>query len=167
MKPTRRESLRAMAVLPVLGQDHSTHVASPALPSRSYTPKVFAPADLQLLAELTDRIIPRTETPGAADAGVPLLIDRTASGHPELATRWKDLLAWFRQAGPTPEERLMVLQRISTETDSTGARHFALLKGATCDHYYSTQQGLQQELGWNANTYVAEFTGCTHPEHKD
>ena len=37
---------------------------------------------------------------------------------------------------------------------------------STIDHYYATREGLQQELGWNANTYLTEFKGCTHEEHK-
>ena len=37
---------------------------------------------------------------------------------------------------------------------------------STIDHYYATREGLQQELGWNANTYLTEFQGCTHEEHK-
>jgi hypothetical protein len=44
--------------------------------------------------------------------------------------------------------------------------HFRVLKDATIDAYYSTRDGLQQELGWNANTYLPEWKGCTHEEHR-
>ena len=41
-----------------------------------------------------------------------------------------------------------------------------LLKGATVDAYYSTREGLNTELGWNGNTFLTEFKGCTHKEHQ-
>src|SRR5438128_8506634 len=57
----RREALKIIgagaAAFPILGQE-------------KYAAKVFDGPQLLLLAELTDRIIPRTETPGASDAGV-------------------------------------------------------------------------------------------------
>ena len=80
----RREILKIMgagaAAFPILGQEHAAHEA--ATVASKYVAKVFDAPQLKLLAELTDRIIPRTETPGAADAGVPLLIDRVANRRP-------------------------------------------------------------------------------------
>ena len=152
------------AAFPILGQEHAAHEA--AAVASKYAAKVFDTSQLQLLAELTDRIIPRTDTPGAADAGVPLLIDRAANRRPESARQWKEMLAWFAKQGRTPDERLAVLKSISIESGTDGARYFKMLKDATIDQYYSTKEGLQQELGWNGNTFLAEFKGCTHPEHQ-
>ena len=152
----RREALKIIGAgavaLPILGQE------------QKYAAKVFDDPQLQLLAELTDRIIPRTDTPGASDAGVPLLIDRLAVRRPDA---WKEMLAWFAAQGNTPEERLAVFTAISKESGTVGAKHFKMLKDATIDQYYSTKEGLQQELGWNGNTYLPEFPGCTHPEHQE
>lgn len=141
----------AIALPPVLGQP------APSSSKTTLTPKEFA-----LLSELTDHIIPRTETPGAVDAGVPGIIDAGLATNPQRRERWKAALAWFAAQGPT----LQVLTRISTETGAEGARHFELLKGETIDIYYSTLEGLKTELGWNANTFLSEFKGCTHPEHQ-
>jgi len=47
-----------------------------------------------------------------------------------------------------------------------GPQFFAVLKGAAVDAYYSTREGLNMELGWNANTFLPEFKGCTHKEHQ-
>ena len=152
------------AAFPILGQEHAAHEA--AAVASKYTAKVFDGSQLQLLAELTDRIIPRTDTPGAADAGVPLLIDRVANRTPESVKQWKEMLAWFASQGKTPEDRLAALKSISTESGTAGARYFKMLKDTTIDQYYSTKEGLQQELGWNGNAYLAEFKGCTHPEHQ-
>jgi hypothetical protein len=164
----RRTALKILAsgaiAFPILAQEHGAHeVATAAV---KYTAKVFDAQQLSLLAELTDRIIPRTDTPGAADAGVPLLIDRIASHSPEGAAKWKELLSWFAAQGGTPDARLAVLKTISMESETDGANYFAVLKEVTIDQYYSTKEGLQQELGWNGNTYLPEFVGCTHPEHQ-
>ena len=163
----RREALKIIGAgavaFPILGQEHAAHEAA-AVVAKKYVAKVFDAPQLELLAELTERIIPRTDTPGAADVGVPLLIDRVA------ATRepgpWREMLAWFAGQGKTPEERLAVLTRASTESGTDGARYFKMLKDATIDQYYGTKEGLTQELGWNGNTYLSDFPGCTHPEHQ-
>ena len=155
----------AAAAFPILGQEHAAHEAA-AVAVKKYVAKVFDAPQLALLGELTDRIIPRTDTPGAADAGVPLLIDRLAARRPEAGAEWKALLAWFAGQGATPEARLAVLTAASTESGTAGARHFKMLKNATIDQYYSTKEGLQTELGWNGNTYLAEFKGCTHADHQ-
>ena len=153
----RREALKIIAAgavaLPILGQGPVKYVA-----------KVFDGEQLSLLAELTDRIIPRTDTPGAADVGVPLLIDRVAAARgPE---QWREMLAWFASRGKTPEERLAVLTAASTESGTDGARYFKMLKDSTIDQYYATKEGLTQELGWIGNTFLPDFPGCTHPEHQ-
>ena len=145
----------AIALPPVLGQP------APSSAKTTLTQQEFA-----LLSELTDRIIPRTNTPGAVDAGVPGIVDAGLAANPQRRERWKAALAWFASQGATPEARLQVLTRASAETDTEGARHFELLKGETIDIYYSTLEGLKTELGWNANTFLSEFKGCTHPEHQ-
>ena len=165
---SRRTALKILgagaAAFPILGQQHAAHEA--ATRASKYVAKVFDAPQLQLLGELADRIIPRTDTPGASDAGVPLLIDRIATRRAESAKQWKDMLAWFSAQGKNPDERLAVLKTISAESGTQGARYFKMLKDATIDQYYSTKEGLQQELGWNGNTFLAEFKGCTHPEHQ-
>lgn len=164
----RRTALKIIgagaAALPILGQQHAAHEATTT--ASKYVARVFDGPQLQLLAELTDRIIPRTETPGASDAHVPLLIDRIAGRRVEAAQEWKEMLAWFSIKGETADARLALLKAISTESNTLGARYFKMLKDTTIDQYYGTKEGLQQELGWAGNTYVAEFKGCTHPEHQ-
>jgi hypothetical protein len=150
---TRREALytlAAVAALPVLG-------ATPA------APKNFAPDDFQLLTAVVDLIIPRTDTPGAADVGVPLYIDRVAGNKPDVGKTLQQGLASLRAAGfenATPERRVELLTHLNEP-------FFKLAKDLTIDSYYSTREGLVTELGYHGNTFVREFTGCTHPEHAD
>lgn len=160
--PSRRSALGvltgAAALLPVLGQ---TSLQNPA-PVK----QVLSKKELDLLSELTERIIPKTDTPGAAEAGVSKIIDATLAANPQKLKRWKDALAWFAKDGANPQARLQTLERISIEQGTEGARYFEMLKGETIDVYYSTIEGLKTELGWNANTFLTEFKGCTHKEHQ-
>jgi hypothetical protein len=48
---------------------------------------------------------------------------------------------------------------------STDSGFFQTMKDLTIDGYYSSEQGLVQELGFKGNTFRASFPGCTHLEH--
>ena len=163
--PNRRTALQTLAAsaatLPILGQEKHDHSSTTKTPA--YQAKIFSADDLALMAVLTDIIIPVTDTPGAAQAGVPLLIDGSAGRNEGLATAWRKALAWFRTQG---SDHTATVARIAKEQGTEGAGVFKLLKDSTIDHYYATRIGLQQELGWNANTYLTEFKGCTHEEHQ-
>ena len=136
-------------------------------PPAVYQPKFFTKDEFETMAVLVDLIIPRTDTPGARDANVHGIID--ASVRPAQRAAWREGLKWVASQRLTslPQDRqIAVLQKASTEKDTAGARFFRLLKGATIDGYYSTREGLVTELGWNFNTFLPEFRGCTHPEHQ-
>jgi hypothetical protein len=139
-------TLAAGAVLPVLASEEG--------------PKHFSPEEFQLLTQVVDLIIPRTETPGAADVGVPRYIDRRIDSQPELGDRLKQALATLRATGfssAAPARQTELLAQWN---------ELALAKDLTIDGYYSSHEGLVTELGYKGNTYLSEFKGCTHPEHQ-
>ena len=141
---TRRDFLIIAAAVPAAAQ-HEHPDTSVAV---AYTTRVFSPDEMKRVAMLVDLIIPRTDTPGATDAHVPEFIDRKLSLDAALKERF---LAGLR----------------SFDGDLKDSDPFSkLLKGLTVDGYYTSKEGLTQELGWHGNTFLAEFEGCTHPEHQ-
>lgn len=155
---TRRQVLGTAVSLPVLGQTHN-HAPQPAVTPSS--PKVFTEDELALIRDLVDTIIPRTDTPGAADAAVHLFIDRYYSLNPQTLAEFRQGLRLASSARRRGRDFTAIL------TDLQGHPFFKLLKDLTIDGYYTSREGLAVELGWKGYTPLPEFKGCTHPEHQD
>jgi hypothetical protein len=149
MQPSRRDALVTLAAM------------ATASPSEAQT-SFLAPAELALVAAIAEAIIPRTDTPGAIDAGVPAFIDRRLASNPQLADTFRAGLKAFADfASLTAAQQLELL---NTHAEDPFVR---TIKGLTIDGYYTSKEGLSQELGWHGNTYLTEFKGCTHPEHQE
>jgi len=121
-----------------------------AAPVAAAEPKFLTAAEFAELAKLVDAIVPRTDTPGASDALAHALIDERCAANAEFGSRIRATISSLKGL-PGGWDR---------------SEHFRTLKDATIDAYYSTREGLQRELGWNANTYLPEWKGCTHEEHR-
>src|SRR5437763_13104543 len=76
---TRRDLLKigaAAVTIPAARAQHQ-HGDSPLVQiAKPYTPKILKPDQMEWVAKLVDLIIPRSDTPGASDDGVPVFIDR-------------------------------------------------------------------------------------------
>ena len=130
-------------------------------------PKFFTADELQLVSTLVDIIIPRSDTPGASDAGVGLLLDADCAQRKTTGERWRKELAWVKSDGmKSYDSPLAMVTAFSKESNTRGSAFFQMLKDSTIDYYYSTREGLVTELGYKGNTFLAEFKGCTHPEHQ-
>lgn len=70
------------------------------------------PSEMAIITAMADQIIPRTDTPGAIDAGVPAYIDRMASGY------YRDIERGVLRAG---------LMQIATDTMEYRGKTFAEL----------------------------------------
>ncbi len=188
---TRRDALRLFAVtpaaLPVLGSNAQESKEVESQPGHLHTgpaikvpvpskPTFFQPAEFQTIEALSERIIPRSDTPGAKDAGVALLIDKAIVADPTLMPSYRagiaDLnalaIASYGQefAALDEQQQIAVLMPMSLEAESSLGKFFATVKDMTIDAYYKTEIGLKTELGWHGNTYLASFPGCDHPEHQ-
>ena len=162
---SRRRALKtaagAAAVLPVLGQHQHAPDTSAA---SAYKAKWASAEEMKQLAAVCDMIIPRTETPGASDAKVQEYIDYALAGDPSGQTQLRDGLRWLFALPDA--ERLPALRKASETPASTEGRFFRRMKDLTIDGYYQSREGLVTELGWQGNTFLAEFPGCAHPEHQ-
>ena len=177
---SRRDALKVVAatvpVLPVLNaQEAHQHHARPAeakKPTGAYKPKALTPEEFEALGALVDSIIPRTETPGARDVGVHVSIDKQCSVsnrlRTEIRTGLEALNGHSRRQHRLPFTKLSESQqaRILRPMSDAGEPFFVTIKNLTIDAYYTSEAGLTEELEWNANTFVADFKGCTHKEHQ-
>lgn len=179
---TRRTALitiaagSAAAALGEIPQEHTGHDSPVANVEKvQRTPVFFKGRDYETLACLTDLILPRTDTPGASEVGVPWRIDRAVSQKPELQPIYRDGLAHLNSAAAQHgkpdflsldnDGRVSVLTALSETSEPQQSEFFKSLKALTIEWYYNSEPGLAQELGFKGNTYRTEFPGCTHPEH--
>lgn len=186
---TRRDIFKILAAtsaaLPALAGQESKEVETqpghlhtgPAIkladPSK---PNFFQPAEFQTMEALSERIIPQSDTPGAKQAGVALLIDKAIIADPTLTEPFRAGLADLNAASVsgyghefvelTEEQQITILTPMSLETETPPGKFFAMAKDMTIDAYYRTEAGLKTELGWHGNTYLPSFPGCDHPEHQ-
>jgi len=172
---TRRDLLKTAAAVALPARGQHTHAEATLVQIAPYKPKVLKPAQMEWVAKLVDLILPRSDTPGASDAGVPVYIDRVLSRNASAKTRFLagiarlDAAAKKKFGSKFPKldaaKQIELLTAISSEKSALG-EFFKLAKDLTIEGYYTSKPGLTIELGWNANTFLPEFKGCTHPEHQ-
>ena len=171
---SRRDALKALIVAAAASQAkyaQQEHGAADLVQvNKAAKPVAFTAEELALTAVLVDLIIPRSDTPGASDAGVPFILDAVAAKNAAFKKQWLAGLQWLndgRNFQSLPhEQQVAILTPASMERASAGGKFFKLAKDSTIDAYYSTRDGLMVELGWHGNTFLKEFKGCTHPEHQ-
>ena len=135
----------------------------------AYEPQTFSAEEYESLGALVDMIIPASDTAGARDAGVHAIIDENLANDGGTLAILNDGLAQLRGDGfwdESPAQRVATLTRYS-ESAGAKAEFFETLKGLTIDAYYSTEIGLARELGYQGNTYLSDFPGCTHEHDLD
>jgi hypothetical protein len=166
----RREALArigAAAVAPLVSGYH------PFVPAQEspWRPRFLEGAEVETVAALAERIIPRTETPGARDALVHQYIDWVLfQGEIDRRERFRVGLRALDQKCQTlfgrrftalgDEDQDEVLRGIA------GDAFFRDAKQLTAEGYYRSEVGMKEELGFEGNTFLAEFEGCTHEEHR-
>ena len=148
--------------------------------SDAYQPYFFSAGEMALLDQLSEIILPADEHSGGSRAArVNRYIDVMVSeSDAAVQRRWQEgLQAVNRQAadsfgGPfasrTPEQQQQIVATLAAGEDhpqTAGEQFFVVLKQATVDGYYSSKIGIHDELEYQGNTALPEFSGCTHPEH--
>lgn len=147
----------------------------------NFQPLFFSAEEYRDVSALADTIIPVTDTPGALDARADehtdLMIWLEEENHDATTTqmnRFRELCS-KRYGKPfaslTNEQRIEFLKALTgdsvSQEDKPAVGFFNRVRSLTVQAFYASPQGLLQDLGYKGNTYVAEFIGCTHPEHQN
>jgi hypothetical protein len=142
----RRESLRAMAgTVGLLALGKHAHALA-----RMGTLRVLSPHQDAIVIAASDRIIPATDTPGAAGAQVDRFIDTMLADWYAPAEQ-KRFLAGLadldeeRFLERTPAQQTAIVERLDGE--ATDGHWFAMLKYLTIWGYYTSEVAETRELG--------------------
>jgi len=135
----------------------------------------FTPEEFALVDELSDMIIPTDEhSPGAKAAKVAAYIDtRLAEAFEDKdRTIWRDGLKLVDQLSrestgksflqSTPDERVAVLTRMAQNERAPSKPEevfFTELKSRVVHAYYTSEIGIQKDIEYKGNSYLAEFVG--------
>ncbi|HEX8185209.1 MAG TPA: gluconate 2-dehydrogenase subunit 3 family protein [Blastocatellia bacterium] len=180
-----------IASLPVIGgsaagkeqlaHDHAHHSGQEATDQKPQPLRFFTEEENRTVIEMSERIIPADDSsPGAKAARVNEYIDLIVSESPETTRQtWREGLAAINKmsrdkygapfAAATVDQQVELLKKISANEKSPSnveERFFRTIKYATVDGYYTSEIGIRKELRYKGNSYLKEFTGCTHPEHQ-
>ena len=193
----RREMLRKMmagglgaaaapwvANLAEAAEERAAHLhvaAASAPPAADWMPKAMNAHQNEMVIQLTELIIPQTDTPGAKAALVNRFVDNVLDGADPrdkkeffrgltwVDERSRDLFgADFLTTSPEQQNALLTIMssgKNKSLMDQIGVEFFQSIKSMTITGYYTSEIGLRQELGDDGQLFFAEFKGCTHPEH--
>ena len=150
-----------------------------------YVSQFFKPEEFKTVEILAEMIIPADDKPGATDAQVARYIDlvvfSAAEFKPGLQKDWTNGLAQldklagkkfgrpFREISSADREQLLLemsLPERDSKASHPGFEFYRLVKEMTVEGFYTSRIGLVQVLEYKGLDYLAEFPGCTHPEHK-
>ena len=170
----------------LLGAAEAPHCAAPAagpvsaLAAAESAPQFLTSDQIRTLAALSEAIIPADgHSPGAAAAGVPAYIDsillKAPEGRKNLWTQGlaaidrlaeKEFARRFADCTASQQDQLLLAISANEENPATEEeKFFVAVKHSTIEGYYNSEIGLHKDLEYQGNTALAEFEGCTHPEH--
>ena len=160
----RREALRRAAL--VLGGMLSAPLAAGVLagceargvPDGTWRPRALTPRQAELVASITEQILPETDTPGARAVGVHRFIDALLAESYSAEERERFVaglgeLERALQASP-PDQQRAQLERLDREAQP----FFRSLKELTLVGYYTSEVGATREL--HHAPVPGRFDGC-------
>ena len=156
------------------------HLITLAQAPQAYKLQFFSPEQIDLLAQLTEMIIPADDhSPGAREAKVSLFIDlMVAHSAQDVQEQWRSGLelveteAQKRAGQPflkcNAADRDQILTAMAAgeaEPKTELEQFFTRLKLMTIDGYYTSAIGIHRELGYKGNAVLSVFPGCNHSDH--
>jgi hypothetical protein len=175
------KTLGAFAVWPYLSDASAAAFAT--LQAAQAPPQLafLTAGQYRTLDALTDAIIPADDhSPGARGARVADYIDLLLAESDEPTQRsWTAGLALldadarrrFKNAfvdldAAQAESLLTDISKNEAAPRTPLEEFFRVTKEATIRGYYTSEIGIHTELEYKGNRVLAEFVGCTHPEHQ-
>ena len=155
------------------GLEHAGHPTA-QVAEDSWQPRFFNEHQNLTVIALTDLIIPETDTPGAAEAGVNQFIDEVMAESDTLeqknftrGLRWVDRRSEELFGDPfieLPEkEQAALLTIMSADSSSiaerTGREFFSAIKALAITGYYTSEVGYFQELGNDGQMFFDDYLG--------
>jgi hypothetical protein len=159
MQFTRRTALELALALWARAEDQ-VHQHPAATPADPYTLQFFTSAEATTLKRYASVLIPPSERSGGAAASpVEQYIDRTlTAAAPSLQRAWRaGLAACARQKDA--EKFLTRLARNEFAPKSRDEQFFVLLKTAVTTAFYTSEEGILKELGYQGMGFLREFPG--------
>ena len=164
----RREALERTSVLigGVLTTSIWTGVLSgcEAPKELDWSPKFMTRNEAILTEEIVDILIPRTETPGAADALVHRFIDEMLDGYfdsKEQETIRNGLKRLQKKGftGSSSDDKIEILQKLSLEAEQQDSESFfQIMRSMTLLGYFTSEIGATQVLTYDP--IPENFEGC-------
>lgn len=158
---TRREAIQRAALLAGVALSPAWLHAGERVRQAAAAAASFTPAQAATVRAVADRILPRTDTPGAVDVGVPAFIDWFYAGFMTpveqrlLMKGLGDVEAAAKAAHGasfatlSPEQQDVVLQGIARAEEQLAESAFRLLRSVTVLGYFTSE-----EVGRNVLHYL-------------
>jgi gluconate 2-dehydrogenase gamma chain len=147
----------------------------------AYTPKVYSPHEWATVQVLVDYVIPKDAKSGSAtDAGVPEFMDTMLDLEPGMRTANRGGLAWVDHqchqrfdedfVDCTDAQRRQLLDDIAFPDrarpgKAAGVSWFNAFRDFTATGFFTSEMGVN-DLGYEGNTVVPEWTGCPPESYK-
>ena len=185
--PSRRAVLKSLSmsvavgsvlrVIPLQAAQHAHPMIETEKAAGPYTPKFLDAHAYKLLQALCDVIIPPdADSGGAVEAGAPEFIDLLASENSDYQKPLKEFLTWIDAActrkygeawlecdkSQQSEVLNLVAYRKNAKQDASLAwpvYNFGFLRNFVADGFFTSEIGIKY-LGYEGNTYLADFQGC-------
>lgn len=186
---TRRAALKALGTtagavvaLPWLSEEGLLAFSRIQETRAAPNPRILSASQFATLESLAEAIIPSDErSPGAKDARVADYIDLLLSESPRVAAlEWIGGLAAldaeaaarfgapFNRLSADQSDRIVAdISRHELEPTTPLETFFVMAKRATVQGYYTSEIGIHQELRYQGNKFLREFTGCLTEDGKD
>jgi hypothetical protein len=166
----RREAIRRAALLAGLALSPRL-VASVAAAQTTAAAKTYlTPVQAAVAGAAADRILPRTDTPGAADAGVPAFLDRfygefMTDEERRLFVAGLDAIEAAAKAahggpfaGLASAQQDAVLRTVAASQQAQSPSSFGLIRSTTILGYFSSERVAKEVL--NYDPVPGRYDGC-------